>query len=608
MSGPNLSLYENFIESIAHVLSQALTDDETEKLLSSFTALQQRLRQLSTDNLRRLEAQTRVKKVVCKHPGPCASNALRAVVRSFIITYGLKYALGFVPAILTGKAFKEPRVLLKIGGRDTTSFALFMSFFIATYKGMLCTLRNLRQKNDRWNAFIAGCFAGTSILLDANRSRRTMIALYLSTRTGHFLSRWVWRAHLSKWVDKLGFRNPNAGKAVTAASGGAMGKVGDVHITNGEMSVGIRGDEQLVLSDGRGPRLLGDTERRTSGVSGSVNGLAQGSRGAKFSMGPASTLTSREAELAEFEDVDDHHHTHHPLRKFIRQTSGVLVMMISSAQILNAFLCEPDTLAKPYYSFLLTHGGMRASQPTRPHEFLAALSSTVKACPNMKSTKYLPIPDGAPFEDSLPPGLDLDMVLKFKDYLGQHKHENIMCSFQHAHTTSCWTAAAGAFSDEWVRALSLYAPLNAVMTVIFRGTKIIKSPTKSAINYAKSTLRSTLFLTCYVASARSVLCLFRNLAGHDRSWMYYVNGLIAGSMVLIEVPGRRLELGLYCLPRAIESLWHSLGKRGYVRNIPYGEAVYFCLSTGVLMTLYQSDPGSIHEGYRKVMYRFFGVN
>ncbi len=39
-----------------------------------------------------------------------------------------------------------------------------------------------------------------------------------------------------------------------------------------------------------------------------------------------------------------------------------------------------------------------------------------------------------------------------------------------------------------------------------------------------------------------------------------------------------------------------------------GEAIYFCLSTGLLMSLYQDDPESIHDGYRKFMTRVVGVN
>lgn len=86
-----------------------------------------------------------------------------------------------------------------------------------------------------------------------------------------------------------------------------------------------------------------------------------------------------------------------------------------------------------------------------------------------------------------------------------------------------------------------------------------------------------------------------------------MNGLFAGSMVLLEAPGRRLELGMYCLPRAIESLWNTFISKGYVSNIPRGETLYFSIATGVLMVLYQDDPMSIHDGYRKIMTRFFGV-
>lgn len=75
-----------------------------------------------------------------------------------------------------------------------------------------------------------------------------------------------------------------------------------------------------------------------------------------------------------------------------------------------------------------------------------------------------------------------------------------------------------------------------------------------------------------------------------------MNGITAGAMVLLEQPGRRLELGMYCLPRAIESFWNSMVAKGYLRQVPLGECIYFSLSTGVLMTLYQNDPGSIHAG------------
>ncbi|KAI8841919.1 hypothetical protein BJ741DRAFT_407924 [Chytriomyces cf. hyalinus JEL632] len=66
MSFINLNFWENFIESIAQVMSRALTDDETEKVLTSFKALQSRLKDLSTENLRRLEAEAMVQRPFCK--------------------------------------------------------------------------------------------------------------------------------------------------------------------------------------------------------------------------------------------------------------------------------------------------------------------------------------------------------------------------------------------------------------------------------------------------------------------------------------------------------------------------------------------------------------
>jgi hypothetical protein len=101
----SLSLWENFLESIAQVLSKALTTDDTEVLIASFSSLQKRLRQLSLDNLRRINVEEKTK--FCKHKDNCSGNCLRSILRSFAITYVLKYFLGFVPNLLTGKIFKR---------------------------------------------------------------------------------------------------------------------------------------------------------------------------------------------------------------------------------------------------------------------------------------------------------------------------------------------------------------------------------------------------------------------------------------------------------------------------------------------------------------------
>ncbi|KAI8911714.1 hypothetical protein EDD86DRAFT_188565 [Gorgonomyces haynaldii] len=466
-----LNLWENFIESIAQVLSRALTDKETEKLIVSFQAFQKRLRELSVDNLKRLESIEKQRSPFCKHGGTCSSNCVGSFIRSFAITYALKYGLGFFPSLLTGTIFKKPQLFWKLGGRDTISFALFMSTFISGYKGVLCAMRHVRGVNDPWNAFVAGMMAGLSILLDKNKTRRLMIALYMSTRSLHFIGRFLWRHYLSKFM--------NSSK-----------------------------------KDGKDAI--------------------------------------------------------HPVRTFIRKTTGTLVMMLSSSQILNAYVCNPDTLARSYLSFLITHGGVRALQPKRARQYLNVFQSTIRdACSGPNSAKFKGVPDTNTFQQLLPDGMDPQPLLPFKDFLTQTPHEFVMCSIQHPHTPSCAYGCVTAFNGEWWRALSMYAPLNLVMTVIFNYKKILQQPKEQFVRFVFSTCRSVLFLTLYVTSAWSLPCLFRNWAGRESKWMYYVNGLIAGAMVLVEAPGRRLELGLYCLPRAVESLWNEMVQYGYVRNIPY---------------------------------------
>ena len=69
-----------------------------------------------------------------------------------------------------------------------------------------------------------------------------------------------------------------------------------------------------------------------------------------------------------------------------------------------------------------------------------------------------------------------------------------------------------------------------------------------------------------------------------------------------------IELGLYCLPRAIESWWMLAVKYGYARNIRNGDVALFMLAMGTLMTMYQNDKDTISSHYLSVMTRFFGHN
>ena len=101
---------------------------------------------------------------------------------------------------------------------DTAMFALFLSTFLSSYKGILCLLRRY-SSSDRLNAFVAGSVAGAALLIDKDHRRRQSIMMYLLTRAIQFSSAFLmkqWAIHrkakhakelaeLKEKVDREGF-------------------------------------------------------------------------------------------------------------------------------------------------------------------------------------------------------------------------------------------------------------------------------------------------------------------------------------------------------------------------------------------------------------------
>lgn len=115
------------------------------------------------------------------------------------------------------------RALCTMVARDTAMFALFLSTFLSSYKGVLCLMRRIRKSADpnadRLNAFVAGAVAGLSLIIDKDKRRRQSIMMYLLTRaiqfTGAFLMKqWAIArkaranrelAELKEKIDREGF-------------------------------------------------------------------------------------------------------------------------------------------------------------------------------------------------------------------------------------------------------------------------------------------------------------------------------------------------------------------------------------------------------------------
>ncbi|KAF8936010.1 hypothetical protein EDD21DRAFT_375389 [Dissophora ornata] len=523
--------WENFLETIAGLLSKALTDKETEKVIAGFNNFQQRLQRLSSHNLQRLNLEiTHSAKPVdkCKHEGKtCSQNVTRGFFKTWVIAYVLKYLIGVLPALLTGKVFKNPGILKKGGGSDTVGFAFFLSSFISAYKAVLCTMRYYRpdHKGDRLNAFVAGSVAGLTLLLDNNKSRRTALTLYLFTRSLQFGSSYA----MKKWAEQR-----DAKRAV---------------------------NRQALRNNADYP---GQTQKLVT-----KNG---------------------------WDDV---------LAKVLSASAATILMSLTASVNLYSCVIEPDAMPKSYWNFIMQHSGL----PQKFGPMFPSLVDTFRSQYHILKElpggmEYIGIPAGISSKDFVAENISPNIATLIPSHL---HHDFQLCALLHP-LTPCTGHALDVLTGEFGRAVKMYGTLNFIVTLVFQNKKLVTNPKEVAYRYVKSTLRSCLFLTVYVLGAFYTPCLLRRLLKKETLFIYLFNGILSGLAVLIEAPGRQMELALYCLPRALETAWKLLLKRGLVRNIRHGDIALFSASMGVLMTLYQNDQSVINKHYLTVLTRIFGRN
>ncbi|KAI9179194.1 hypothetical protein H9P43_005856 [Blastocladiella emersonii ATCC 22665] len=607
------TFYENFLELLAQLTSLCLTDEETESIASSLKRFHATLQRVSSrSSMSGSPTAWRVggsgsipstpiadddspwevpKPLRCHHAGTCVQHCTRGWLRSFAVGYMIKYAVGTLPLLFSPrKLLARPDLLRRELNRDTVQFALFLSSFTSGYKALYCALRRavtaVYAARPHWwadadrpaflkkiAAFLAGTLASAAILLDRNKTRRTAICLYFLTRAIEFQTKYnftEWRKN--RELRRLGDASPPP------------------PLESADSAIGITPRESATASPVP-PSSPPSPKTAVSRVDQARAFLA--------------ALLKR---------MDD------KLPDFLAGSAGVVTMMLASSQILFAYVAMPDTLAQSYMSFLLTHGGQRDRMGPLVAHALRLMGRTVWRTSGHadKVDLFCPMPHGAGTGAG-------PMPLRAGDRFN-------MCAMIHPDTPSCAGFSAKCFVTSFIRSAKLYAPLNLAMTLVLGSKRARKAPLQTMVRLVTSTVRSSTFLAGYVMTAWTATCIFRNATGTEHISFYLVNGMLSGAWSLIEAPSRRLELGLYCLPRALESLWRALIILGVLPRVPrdaaeraampvakralatvltdkrVGEPLYFALSTGLLMALYEAEPHIISPGYKNVMTRFFGVN
>ncbi|KAG0354793.1 hypothetical protein BC939DRAFT_405705 [Gamsiella multidivaricata] len=286
-------------------------------------------------------------------------------------------------------------------------------------------------------------------------------------------------------------------------------------------------------------------------------------------------------------------------------SAATALMSLTAAVNLYSCVIEPDAMPKSYYNFIMQHSGLPQKFgpmfPPLVETFQSQFELLKEGPPGFE---HIGIPEGVSSHDFIAQNVSPNIATLFP----QHIHHDYQCCALLHPLYGCNRHAIDTITGEFGRALKMYGTLNAIVTIVFQHKKITTNPSGSLKRYIKSTLRSCLFLTLYVLAAFYVPCISRRILGRETNLNYLLNGVVAGFAVLIEAPGRQMELALYCLPRALETAWKLMLKRGLVRNIPHADIALFSASMGVMMTLYQNEPSVINKHYLTVLTRIFGRN
>ena len=109
-------------------------------------------------------------------------HALDGFIKDFIYGIFVKAGIQLAFSLFKGKEgiFTQIKNLANI---DTLMFGVFTGSFMATFRLILCKLRALRNKEDKYNSMIAGFLASFTLMIDRSKRRRITVGIYSFTRS-----------------------------------------------------------------------------------------------------------------------------------------------------------------------------------------------------------------------------------------------------------------------------------------------------------------------------------------------------------------------------------------------------------------------------------------
>ncbi|KAF8627859.1 hypothetical protein AX15_004206 [Amanita polypyramis BW_CC] len=308
----------------------------------------------------------------------------------------------------------------------------------------------------------------------------------------------------------------------------------------------------------------------------------------------------------------------------------VLVFSLACSQIMYAFLLRPDTLSRPYRSWI-----SEASKV--PPECIRMNLGLVKnntfdvrdldqicAKPDITPTNLTDLKTLRDQFFSSPP---TDTSLYYPRY-GP-------CSAVHPALSSCMSVPLDRFFAVFKWMLPIYSALHFAPAILFKWKAFTQDPGKVFVKAGLGSVRSSAFLGVFVVIYQSLFCFKHNthrilselkvsssaassaLLGIPQDVIdlliskssFWLIGFAAGLSLFVEEKRRRGELAMYVLPKGLESLWTAARGKGLVFGTgKWGETLLATIGMGMVMSTYQNDPQHLSGLVRRILYQFIGPN
>jgi len=178
--------------------------------------------------------------------------------------------------------------------------------------------------------------------------------------------------------------------------------------------------------------------------------------------------------------------------------------------------------------------------------------------------------------------------------------------------TSCSSHSVSFFPEALARAIPVYIPVYIIPALLIHRQKLLSGHESKEIwlKIAKSSLRSSLFLSLYCTLAWRSVCLAFQTTRSVTGQIVASSCWVAGIALFVEKKSRRMELSTYAFSRAIESFALSLVEWGILprsssNKQPRIDVLLFSMASAAICHCYSDHCGQRRDVFAGKYLNFF---